>query len=132
MAIAARQQAGGQQREQESGLTTLISNWVSLAPEIDLKGYLEILAERDLIMRAWSAFFDRYPVMVTPCFAKPSMDPDEDIGSVESFSKLLETGRYFTAFPPLGVPVLAVPVGEFEGLPQGVQVVQALARRSLP
>jgi amidase len=83
----------------------------------------DVLVERDQILRHWSQFFDRYPVIVMPVYTAPSMRANEDLEGPDAVQRLQESARYLFGLSALGVPALAVPVGEHHGIPHGVQIV---------
>jgi amidase len=115
----------------DPGLTAATYSWLSFLPEVNLRGFVAALAERDTIGRAWNSFFDRYPILITPVFTRASMRANEDVESDKSAEYLAEAARYTMVTPPLGLPSLAVPVGQYEGLPQGVQIVARRWREDL-
>jgi amidase len=107
----------------DPGLDTFVTDWMSILPEPSLDDYLAALVERDVIHREWNTFFDEHSLIVMPTYTQPSMGAGADLVGPDGLAALLEAARYLLGLPPLGVPALAVPVGEIGGLRQGVQLV---------
>jgi amidase len=106
----------------DPGLTKFTEAWTSMTAT-PAPGEIDVMVERDLVLRAWNKFFDTYPVMVMPVFTEPSMRANQDLEGSDAVVKLMESARYMTGLPALGLPALAVPVGEHNGLPHGVEIV---------
>jgi amidase len=106
----------------DPGLTKFTETWTSLRNE-PAPGEIDVMVERDLVLRAWNKFFDAYPLMVMPVFTEPSMRANQDLEGTDAVVKLMETARYLTGLPALGLPALAVPIGGTAALPHGVQIV---------
>ena len=118
-------------RLNDARLTASLTDWWSATDSPDLAGYWAALAERHTLMRQWSEFMARYPVIITPVSAMPRVHPDQDVlpGGMRLLVEKL--GRYLFQSPVLGLPVLAMPLGQFEGQPQGVQIYGPRFREDL-
>ena len=81
-----------------------------------------IHTERSRLAREWSLFFADTPVVVMPTWPQEPFEHGADLRQ-DSRHELLEILRFITPANVLGIPSVAVPVGVFDGLPQGVQCV---------
>jgi amidase len=115
----------------DSGLTKAIENWLPYFPEPSPQGMFKAYADRELILRAWNAFFAQFHIVVAPVLTKPYMRANEDLEGVEAFGEIITHSRWLLDLPPLGLPSLAVPVSEHEGMPQGVQLIAHTWREDL-
>lgn len=107
----------------DAGLSKAVENWWPHFPEATAPTMFKAYADRELILRAWNRFLEQYPIIVAPVLAKPSMRANEDLESVETMGALVDQARWLLDLPALGVPSLAMPVGQYEGQPQGVQLI---------
>lgn len=79
-------------------------------------------AERDRLCRDWSAFNQRYPLIVGPVWADVQFLHDADIAPDTGTDTLLNRLAFITPGNLLGIPAVAVPMGVHDGLPLAVQV----------
>jgi amidase len=93
--------------------------------------YLDALARRFLIARAWSEFFERYPVLLMPVSFKRPVKVDTDLISAAGVAELISAQSASQAISMLGLPGLSVPMGLIDGLPMGVQLVATKFREDL-
>ena len=89
------------------------------------------LARRLDILRAWSQFFERHPVLLMPNSWRRQFPVDADLGPPAQVHGLLAAQSPLLATAMLGLPGLAVPTGVADGLPVGVQIVTARFREGL-
>jgi amidase len=89
-----------------------------------------IFAEKWRLSCAWSAFFERYPLVVGPTWTDIPFLHDADIaaGGAMLTANML---RFITPGNFLGLPSVAVPTGISDGLPTGVQVYAERWREDL-
>jgi amidase len=99
----------------------IIANFDALAPPTVLPDLLFLHSERYRIMRAWSAFFQEHPVLLTPTWAQPAFAHGADIDP--DGVDLVDTIRPVTHANVLGIPSAITPAGVSDGLPVGVQVM---------
>ena len=83
---------------------------------------LEMHMDRNRISRAWSGFFDQYPVVVGPTWTDIQFHHDADLEVPDGMQLVMNRLRFITPANVLGLPSVAVPTGVHEGLPTGVQV----------
>ncbi|MEU7214947.1 amidase [Nocardia iowensis] len=103
---------------------------MQLRPPLDLAGYIQLTAARLGVQRAWTKFFTRYPLLLGPVsteLAPPPMVPSD----AEQHERMMGPVRLCTASSLVGAPAVAVPVGVFDGLPLGVQLIGAMYREDL-
>lgn len=115
----------------DPGLTSFTNNWWELRGGADLNEYLLALAERDALIRRWNLFMETYPIIVMPSCPEPSLPVDLDTQGKEGAARTLDGLSLQLTLPVLGLPGLAVPVGEHAGQPLGVQIVSRRYREDL-
>ncbi len=115
----------------DPGIATFIEAWIELKGLADLPTYLDALAERDVLLRAWNAFMDTYPVIVMPACAEVSLPVGLDVSGTDGALRMLAALQFQLVLPVLGLPGLAVPTTPVGGLPMGVQIVSRRFREDL-
>lgn len=103
------------------------------APEIDAGGILDGFGTRLAMMREWSLFLDRFPIVVTPVSHvlpfRDGLDLEEDEATIAA---MMDAQRSLLAMPVLGLPCVSVPTGlAVNNTPVGVQVVAGRFREDL-
>jgi amidase len=104
---------------------------IEAMPNVDRDTYLETLGRRYVIARAWSEFFERYPVLLLPVSLKRPVPVDTDLQSAALLEDLISAQAPLLATAMLGLPGLSVPTGLIEGVPMGVQLVATKFREDL-
>ncbi|MFD4837113.1 amidase family protein [Achromobacter sp. NPDC058515] len=98
---------------------------------LDKDGFIEAMAMRTTILREWSVFFDRFPVLLMPVsFERPFL-VDEDQQGDEAMGRMIRAQSPLISTAILGLPGLSVPVGLSDGVPMGVQVAAGRFREDL-
>lgn len=90
----------------------------------------EAHVERSRLARLWSALFARCPVVLCPTWTCPPWPPDADLGA-DGVERVAKTATFLLPASLLGFPSLALPIGEIEETPTGVQVMADLWREDL-
>jgi amidase len=104
--------------------------WRELAPPTDLRGVLGALAQRDLLLWRWLEFMQRYPLVVMPTMG--DLSPPHNLDTTrEGAARVLDALRVSLIAPVLGLPSLAVPVGNHGALRPGVQILAPRFREDL-
>jgi amidase len=79
--------------------------------------------ERYGLMRAWSAFFQEHPVVLSPTWAQRAFDHGADLHPETGVDMMTDTIRPVLPANLLGTPAAVVCGGVVDGLPVGVQVL---------
>jgi amidase len=104
--------------------------WLELFPPTDLQGVLAALAQRDLLLWRWLTFTQRYPLVVLPTLG--DLAPLHNLDTTrEGQVRVMDSIRVSLISPLLGVPALAVPVGNHGRLRPGVQILAPRFREDL-
>ncbi|MFF2924332.1 amidase [Streptomyces celluloflavus] len=98
---------------------------------VELTEYLRLTGVRLGIRRDWAAFLDEYPLVLGPVFTDPPFAPGAEARDPESHQRVQTAMRLCTATSFVGVPAVAVPTGEADGLPCGVQLIGRAYREDL-
>ena len=98
---------------------------------IDVAGLMQMMIRRHEIARRWSEFFLECPLIVGPVWTGPPFTAGWDVESDATALATLELVRFVTPMNLLGLPAAAVPTGQADGLPTGVQVVANRFREDL-
>ncbi|MEI6441455.1 MAG: amidase [Alphaproteobacteria bacterium] len=115
----------------DPGLTNFITHWIAEKGLADMPTFLNAFARRDQLLSAWNLFFETYPVILAPNCPEPSLPAELDTQGRDGALRTLEGIRLQFMCPVLGLPGLSVPLGRYEGLPLGVQVIAARYREDL-
>lgn len=100
-------------------------------PDWSRDEYLEALARRESLRRAWSVFFSQYPVLLMPTSWEKALPIDDDTRSRERMEQIFMAMSPLTTVAGLGLPGLSLPTGISDGLPTGVQLVTAAFHEDL-
>jgi amidase len=92
-------------------------------PPLDLAGHTTTLIERHAIARAWSGFLAEHPLVLSPVWTEPAFPHGFDVESADQAVATLGLMRPVLPANLLGLPAAAVPAGEVDGLPTGVQIL---------
>lgn len=87
--------------------------------------------ERSRLGRAWSGFFEEYPVLITPALGAPPWAPDADLDPQTGLELIRRATAFALPANALGLPALGLPVTSRERPPQSLQVVADLWREDL-
>ena len=106
------------------------AGWQSVAPALDLAGYIQALADRDWLIRRWLTFLETYPIILMPssCDLPHLVSADATIAGK---AHVMATNPQQIAIPLLGLPSLQIPVGHEGKLRLGIQLVAARYREDL-
>ena len=104
--------------------------WLELYPPSDMQGVLAALAQRDLLLWRWLTFMQKYPLVVMPTLG--DLAPPHNLDTTrEGQARVMDSIRVSLISPLLGVPAIAVPVGNHGRLRPGVQILASRFREDL-
>jgi amidase len=122
---------GDIERHGDAGVRNVVRATTGLVPELDYAGYLKALARRTWLLREWTTFLARWPLVLCPVSDVPPMPPGSDQGGVPAMEGIMHVQRWQYAFNLLGLPGIACPTGVEAGVPAGVQLVAGRFREDL-
>jgi amidase len=93
------------------GTKRFLEALLAIATPLDGPGYARALAERHVLAADWSAFFDRYPVLVGPVSTRDPWDVGHDLGGEEAARDEWWGFRLTVATSALGLPAISLPIG---------------------
>ena len=97
----------------------------SLYAPLDSPALVATLAERRSIGRAWNAFLEEHPLILSPIWTQPPFAHGWDVESEATAHATMRLMRPVMPANLLGLPAAAVNAGKAAGLPAGVQVMGA-------
>jgi amidase len=104
---------------------------MAYASELDYGGYIKAFARRATILREWQLFLERYPLLLMPVSSLRPLPVNYDQKGDEAVARMLNAHHPMLAVSMLGLPGLAVPTGEADGVPVGVQLVAGRYREEV-
>ena len=104
---------------------------MAYASELDYDGYIKAFGRRATILRKWMLFFERFPLLVMPVSSLRPVPLDYDQLGDEAVARMLTSHHPMLAVSMLGLPGLAVPTGQIDGVPVGVQLVASRFREEI-
>lgn len=111
-------------------LRAIFEEYYRQFPPLEADALLQALAHWSYYARAWSLFFEDYPLVLTPFMLKPFFAPGRDEEGAEGVRDALGASHWSFIMNYLGLPAGNVPA-HLADLPQGPQPigVQIAARR---
>ena len=115
----------------DEGLTEVFTDWQPSFPAPTAETFMKAHALRDMMMRAWNAFFETHPLVVMPVLAVPYARRGQDREGPGSMAAMAQDARYALNLPAIAIPSMAFPVGANDGAPTGVQIAAHMWREDL-
>jgi amidase len=104
-------------------LQRVFDGFYAMGEILDLAGYRAGFSDRTRMMREWSVFLDRNPLVLSPLLMRPTYAWDADLGDGDALSDLMHSAMYCVGMNFLGLPAGVVPIDLVDDLPAGVQIV---------
>jgi len=104
-------------------LSKFLQYFCNMSSDDSLASYMTAFSLRTGIAREWNLFFQKYPVILGPCYAGSVPVADFDIISEESFLSFIKKSNLVMMANFLGLPAISLPVGLRNGLPVSVQLI---------
>jgi amidase len=104
---------------------------MAYASELDYNGYIMAFSRRAAILREWMQFLERYPLLLLPVSSLRPVPLDYDQEGDAAVARMLTSHHPMLAVSMLGLPGLAVPTGQVDGIPVGVQLVAQRFREDI-
>jgi len=115
----------------DAKVRNVVRAMAELIPALDYAGYLKAAAHRTWVVRDWSVFLARYPLVLCPVSDVPPLAPSADQGGKAAMETLLRVQRWQYGFNLCGLPAIACPTGVNGRTPIGVQFVASRFREDL-
>ncbi len=115
----------------DAKVRNVVRAMAELIPELDYAGYLKAAAHRTWVLRDWSVFLARCPLVLCPVSDVPPLAPGADQGGKSAMETLLRVQRWQYGFNLCGLPAIACPTGVNGRTPIGVQLVASRFREDL-
>lgn len=115
------------QRMGDEATRRILTRMLATAPAWDRDNFLDALAQRLELMRAWNLWLADFDVLLMPVSWERPFAVNEDLGSDSRYEAMVRAQSPLVVPACLGLPCLAVPVGQgLPGsgrMPSGVQLV---------
>ena len=112
-------------------IQTIFEHYQRVGKPVDPAGYRQAIADRTALLREWSVFLDRYPLVLCPFLIRSMYPWDYDAQGFEQVRDLFMSAIYSTGINFLSLPGGVVPIGFADGRPAGVQIVGRRFREDL-
>jgi amidase len=105
--------------------------FMASSPAVGLDGYTQALADRVVYVRQWQEFQQKYPIILMPVSTQPPFAAGGDIKDQQTTNAIVSSQLPMLAVSVIGAPAVSVPVGVYNGVPLGVQLVAPRWREDL-
>jgi amidase len=119
------------QEEADPDASFVFAQMEALCPQPDLNAFMDGLQKRATFVRQWMAFFERFPLAITPVSGELAFRDQEDVESPEAFRRIIDAQLTQVGLPLMGLPGLAVTTGLVGTVPVGVQLLAGRYREDV-
>ncbi len=110
-------------KEAEADSMYIFNQMTRRSPDIDMHGLLNALQSRAGLIREWSLFLQKHPVILCPVSGQLPFPQQYDVSSEQNFDTAMAAQLPQLAIPLLGLPGLTVSTGFAGKTPIGVQLI---------
>ncbi len=118
-------------KEAEADSMYVFDQMTKRSPDIDMHGLLNALQSRAGLIREWSLFLQKYPVLLCPVSGQLPFPQQYDVSSEQNFEAAMAAQLPQLAIPLLGLPGLALSTGFAGKTPVGVQLIAGRYREDI-
>jgi amidase len=118
-------------KEAEADSMHIFDQMTKRSPDIDMHGLLNALQARAGLLREWSLFMQKYPVLLCPVSGQLPFPQQYDVSTDQNFEAAMEAQLTQLAIPLLGLPGLTVFTGFAGKTPVGVQLIAGRYREDV-
>ncbi len=92
-------------------------------PVLDASSLYHAWERRLSILREWTIFLEKYPVILMPTSLQPTFPIDHDLAGREALAVISKAFTPLSSIAGLALPAISVPAGSAAGAPAGVQII---------
>jgi len=118
-------------KEAEADSMFIFDQMTKRSPDIDMHGLLNALQSRAGLIREWSLFLQKYPILLCPVSGQLPFPQQYDVSSEQNFEAAMQAQLPQIALPLLGLPGLTVSTGFVGKTPIGIQLIAGRYREDV-
>lgn len=124
-------QIAAAEKEGDPGALAALRGQAKVGQSFDATTLSATLMRRATLVREWSLFFQRYPVLLMPVSGELPFEDQLDVRDEESYARVWRAQMPQIGIPFMALPGLTVSTGMVGNIPVGVQVVANRYREDL-